>query len=116
MVHEGRQADAAVAHDDGRHTLADLGQHVRRAQHDLVVVGVHVDEAGRDDLPGDVDRLGTARVETRADFGDPSVADPDVGGVARPPGAVDDRSTAQENVAHLAGLRSLFDNGPCSTG
>ena len=42
-----READAAIAGDDRRHALADLRQHVRRVEHDAVVVRVRVDEARR---------------------------------------------------------------------
>ena len=60
-MYQRRQADAAVADDDGSDALTDLRQHLRRRQHDLVVVRMHVDEARCDDLASDVDHLGALR-------------------------------------------------------
>jgi len=46
-----------------------------------VVVGVDVDEPGRDDLPGGVEHAGA--VEPRTDLADPTVRDGHVGSLAR---------------------------------
>ncbi len=45
-----RQADPAIAGDDGRHPLARLCRHLRGGEQGAVVMGVHIDKAGRDDL------------------------------------------------------------------
>ena len=46
----GREADAAVAHDDGRDAVPRRRRHLGVPRRLAVVVGVDVDEAGRDDL------------------------------------------------------------------
>ena len=51
--HRG-EADPAIAGDDGGHALADLRQHVRRVEHDAVVVGVGVDEARRERMAAEI--------------------------------------------------------------
>ena len=89
-----READAAVADDDRGHALADLGQHLRRRQHDLVVVRVHVDEARRDDHSRRVDDLRAARAEPGADRSDATVLDAHVSDEPRRPAAVDDGAAA----------------------
>src|SRR5439155_7544757 len=65
-----RQRDAAVADDHGGDALRDLGQALGVAQHDGVVVRVHVDEAGRDDLAAAIDALRASVDQTFTDGGD----------------------------------------------
>ena len=119
-VHERRETDAAVADDDRRHALADLGQHLRRGEHDLVVVRVHVDESRRDDHSGGVDHLGTVLGQLRADRGDALAFDAHVGNEAGRAGAVDDRSATQEKrrVSTRAhnGFLPAFADSHCMTG
>ena len=104
-----RDAEAAVAHHhrgdavprrDGQHAVPeDLG----------VVVGVDVDEAGRDDGAVGVEHpIGGAG--RGPDRGDPSVADRDVGAACRRAGPVDDRSAADQEVEMLGHRR--FRSGP----
>ena len=105
-MHQRRQADAAIADDDGGDALADLRQHLRRGQYDLVVVRMHVDEARRDDLPGDVQHVGVLRRQMRADRGDALAFDAHIGDEARCAGAVDDRAALEDERAMLTSLRS----------
>ena len=93
-----RQRDAAVADDHGGDALRDLGQALGVAQHDGVVVRVHVDEAGRDDLAAAVDALHTGVDQTLTDGGDAAVAQQHVAGPARITGAVDDQPTLKQNA------------------
>ena len=95
-VHQRRQADAAVADDDGGDALADLRQHVRRREDDLIVVGVHVDESRRDDPAADVEHVGTFGRQIRADRDDALAFDAHVGAEARRAAAVDDGAAAQQ--------------------
>src|SRR5439155_13565643 len=67
-----------------------------------VVVGVDVDDTGRDEQAVGVDRLlrrGTAEV---ADLGDAAVVDGDVGGPGRGTGAVDDGAGADDEIVHAS--------------
>jgi len=95
-VHERRQADPAIADDDGGDALADLRKHVRFREDDLVVVGVHVDEPRRDDPAAGVEHVGAALRQIGADLDDALALDAHVGGEARRAGAVDDGATAQK--------------------
>ena len=55
----GREADAAVAHDDGGDAVPDRRREQRVPGDLAVVVRVHVDEAGRDREAGGVELLAT---------------------------------------------------------
>jgi hypothetical protein len=77
-------------------------------EQDLQVgVGVHVDEAGRDDQAGGVDRSRGRRIGDQVgavtDPGDPRAADRDVGAVARFAGAVDDGAAGQDQIGWARG-------------
>src|ERR1019366_9901858 len=98
-MHQRCQADAAIADDDGRDALADLRQHLRRGQHDLVVVRMHVDKAPRHDLTGDVLHNCVLRRQVRADCGDAIAFDAHIGGEAWRAGAVDDRAALEDDRA-----------------
>ena len=85
-----READAAVAHDD-RGDAVPARRREQRIPADLaVVVGVDVDEAGRDQQPVGVDRAPGRSAGQIADLGDDAVVDRDVGG---PRGAIPVPST-----------------------
>ena len=58
-----RGADAAVANDDCGHALRKFGQHRGSADDSSVVVGVNVDEAGRQREAGSVDYFGRVAFE-----------------------------------------------------
>ncbi len=94
-----REAEAAVAADDGGDAV-----HARRARggvpHQLcVVVRVGVDEARRDDAAGGVGDPLRGLVDL-ADGDDPPVLDADVGLDARCAGAVDDGAALDDLVEH----------------
>ena len=99
-----READAAVAHHDRGRTVAG-----RRIHHvvpaDLaVVVGVHVDPAGRDDRAVGVDGLVRGVGDRAADRDDHAVAHADVAGRRRRTRPVDDRSTLDHVIEHVGPL------------
>ena len=123
------QGEAAVAADH-RGDAVDVGRRGRRVPEELgVVVGVRVDDAGRDHQPGGVE-LGAAGSATSPDLDDAAVLDADVGLPGGTPGAVDDRAGSDHVVEHwtsdvvrvLPGLRqradaaSLYDDGPDGAG
>jgi len=66
-----------------------------------VVVGVHVDEPGRDDEPADVERPASRRLDA-AEGDDPALVDRHVGVVRRGTGAVAHPAAAQDEVDHAA--------------
>jgi len=101
--HQRRQADAAVARDHGRHPLADLGRHVAGIAQHAVVMGVHVDETGRDDAARGIDHRLRNRLGEIADGHDPVVVDGDVGAIAQPARAVDDLAAADDDAVFLHG-------------
>jgi hypothetical protein len=63
-------------------------------------MGVHVDKAGCDDQPRDIDLARTSRFCDLADRGDAAAGDRDIRPAARPAGAVDYRPTAQDPIAN----------------
>ena len=95
----GREADAAVAEHDRRDAVG--GRRLERVvPGDLaVVVGVEVEEAGRDEGAVGVDLAAGGLVDL-ADGDDAAVADADVAGERVGAGAVDDRSAADHGVKH----------------
>ena len=118
-----READAAVARDDGGDTVS-----ARRLQQavpaDLaVVVGVDVHESRRDDLSGRVDRLGRVALQRRvarpaaANLDDLAVLDAHVGSESVRARAVDDGSASDLEVEHDYSLecRASRYGGECNT-
>ena len=85
-----------------RKEAAVLGQ--LRVDEPVVGVAVHVDEAGRHNQAGDVDRLGGPCVYEVAYRRNAPIADRHVGHTRRAPRAVDDGAAHQEQVE--VGLRS----------
>ena len=59
----------------GRDPLEDLALCLRHQRQRPVGMGLDVDEAGRDDLPGNVDHLRPARGDVGADRGDSAIFD-----------------------------------------
>ena len=75
-----READAAIAGDHGRDALARLRRHVRRREQRPVVMRVHVDKTGRDDLAATRrSRARPAILRDLADRRDPVAGDRHVG-------------------------------------
>ena len=66
-------------------------------------MGVDVDEAGRDELAGDVDDSGSRRRRQVADGGDAIAGDADVGTPRRAAAAVEHLTATEQDVK--AGLR-----------
>ena len=98
---ERREAYPAVAGDHRGDTLAGLGRHVRVHQQQVVVVGVGVDEARRDDAPGGVDGARGLCACQITDGGDAVGRDGDIGALARRARAVDHRAAREEDVVPL---------------
>src|SRR4030095_16321138 len=98
-MYERRKADTAIPDDDGGDALADLLQHLRRGQQDLVVVRMHVDETWRHDLSGDVLHVGVLRWQVRADSGDALAFDANIGGETVGAGAVEHGSAFEDERA-----------------
>ena len=119
----GREADAAVARDDGGDAVP-----ARRLQQavpaDLtVVVRVDVDEARRDDLAGRVDRLGRIAFQrwvsrpAAANFDDLAVLDGHIGLESVRARAVDNGSAGDLEVEHDYSLELHVSRygGQCNT-
>src|SRR5437867_7945141 len=81
---------------------------------------MHVDEARRDDLSGDVLNVGILRHQIRADTGDALALDAYVGDEAWRAGAVDDRAALEDERAMVAlahdGWTSPLDHARSRTG
>ena len=97
----GRETDTAVAHDHGGDAVPQRRREQRVPRDLAVVVGVHVDEAGRDDEAGGVELFSTRLVDG-ADGGDAAVVDGDVGEHGGSPATVDHRSVADHEIVHVA--------------
>ena len=105
---ERREPVAVDADDLGRHALADLGLVARLGQDHQAAVAVEVDEPGRDDLAGRVDRpadVGRCR-RLRGQEPDPAVADLDGARSAGRARAVDDRPAGDQQVRVVGHLRA----------
>jgi hypothetical protein len=93
-----READAAIAGDDGGHALADLAFEQRVAQQRAVVMGVGVDkarrkrEAHRGNLPAALDG------RKIADRSDAVILHRKIAAHARRPGAVDQQGVADDEI------------------
>ncbi len=57
----GRETDAAIAHDRGGDAVPGRGREMAVPHRLAIIMGVEVDEAGRDDLAPGIDLLGAAR-------------------------------------------------------
>ena len=102
------EREAAVPHDDGRHTLPAGAPRHGVPEELRVEVRVPVDEARRDDVALGVD-LAPARFADPSDGRDRGAGDPDVRPVRAQARSVDDRAVADHQVvvhrspsAHLA--------------
>jgi hypothetical protein len=78
--------------------LAASRGHEQRA----VVVGVHVDEPGCDDLACDIDLARPLRPGDGANGSDPVAGNGDVGAPARPAAAIDHLAAPQNPIGHLS--------------
>src|SRR5207248_6291738 len=74
---DGGEADPAVAHDDGGHTVPAARRQQRIPRHLSVEVRVHVDEAGRHERAVGID-LGTGAAVDLADVRHHTAGDRDI--------------------------------------
>ena len=68
----------------------------------MVIMGVGIDEARRDDLSAGFESNGRLRLRQVADSGDQAIADTDIRIEARLACPVDDRSAANEDIERMA--------------
>ena len=71
-------------------------------QHDAIVVGVHVDEAGGEHLTAHIQHRVAVAGERLSDLDDALTAQPQVGGEGGGAGAVEEQAVAQQ----IPGIRS----------
>jgi hypothetical protein len=93
----GGEPDAAIAHDRGGDAVPGRGRQMVVPYRLRIVVGVDVDEAGRDQLALGVDFLGAAFCDL-ADHSDAVAGDADIGFDGRTAGAIDDGAAADDQV------------------
>ena len=110
---ERREREAAVAGDHARDAVQVRGARRRVPEQLRVVVGVRVDDAGRDDEPAGVDRLGGLLGHV-AERDDPAVTDADVGAPAGRARPVDDGAAPDHAVEHGPTSGSPRRNRTCS--
>jgi hypothetical protein len=101
----GRDGEAAVADDFGRHALAHLAVSRRGEGQREVRVCLDVDEPGGDDEPAGVDHAVGGALVARRDRHDAAAADRDIGRDRRGTGAGEHLSTAYDDVRRGSGQR-----------
>src|SRR5690606_10388022 len=105
---ERGEADAAVADDHRRHALRQLGLHRVAVEGQRVVMGMDVDETGRQSEAGTVEALRGGRSAQFPDSGDTVAIDRHVADNAVAAGSVDDSDTTKKKIvvsgieAHLS--------------
>jgi hypothetical protein len=102
----GCDPEAAVALDDRRDAVPRRRREVGIPEHLGVEVGVHVDEAGCQHEPTEVDVAVAHAAGNIANRDDAAVAHLHVGSATRPARPVDDRCTPQDDVFHVLPLVS----------
>ena len=105
-----RQPEAAVGHEHAGEAVPDARRRQRVPEQLGVVMGMHVDEAGRHDQPRGVDRLGRAAVH-RAQRDDLARGNRDVPGVPGRPASIDQESVLDEQIV-LHGASPARTVGP----
>ena len=95
----GGEADSAIPHDRGGDAVVGRGQHGIVPRNLPVIMGVNVDEAGRDEraVGSDFTRGGGGDL---ADFGNHAAADPDVGAESRAPRAINHFPASDDDIQH----------------
>jgi hypothetical protein len=99
LLGERRDAEPAVATEDGRHAVVAGGRERAVPEHLGVVVGMGVDEARADHAVAGIDGLSRVLVDV-SDGDDASRSDPHVCRASGRSGSVDHRSAANEDVEH----------------
>ena len=97
-----READPAIAGHHGGNALAGLGRHFRGVKKRAVVVGVHVDKTGRDDLAADIHFPRALDPANRPDGGYAVTGDRHIGTPAGPAAAVDHLAAAENPIGHFS--------------
>ena len=87
-----REAETAIAEHHRSHAVITGDSEVRIPENLGIVVGVQVDESGRDDLSVGIHHLGAFVMRDAADLRDAAVLDSDVAAEARRARSVDDHS------------------------
>ena len=98
-----READAAIAGNDGGDPLARLCRHIGGEERP-VVMRVDIDKPGRDDKPRRIDLARARTLRHLADRRDAIPRDSDIGMPARPAGAIDHCAAAQDPIGHMTPL------------
>ncbi|OWK28909.1 hypothetical protein SPDO_27450 [Sphingomonas dokdonensis] len=104
---DGREADAAIADDDGGGAQRGGRVHPGGPGDLAVIMGVDIDPAGGDELAGRVD-FAFAGAADRADRGDPIAVDRDIAAKGRTARAIDDRAAPDHQVVHRASPFFVF--------
>ncbi len=94
-----READAAIAYNHGRDALADLHRHFRIDEECAIIMGVDVDESGRQRLPGDVE-FGSGRFANGTHGHDALAGDSNVPRARSGAGTIDDQCIAKNQIKH----------------
>ena len=105
-MHRG-EAEAAVADHDRRDAVPARDGAVRIPEQLRVVMGMQIDEAGRDDQSRGVDRLRGVGGAQPPDFRDAAVLDADVAAKARHPRSVHHHSIANDQIELRHGSTSV---------
>src|SRR5262249_28532770 len=96
---DGRKADAAVAEQDGGDAMPRRRGELAVPRRLAVVVGMHIDPAGGDDLAFGID-VAVCRTGFAADFGYPVAVDGDITSEGLLAGAINDGAAADDGVVH----------------
>ena len=105
---ERRETDPAVARDHRGHALADLATHQGVGQQRPVVVGVGIDEAGRQGLAAGVDLARTLDAVERAERDDAVVRNRQIAVARGRAAAVDQAGIANDEIGLGAGSSHGF--------
>ena len=103
---EGRKRQAAVAVEDGRQALPQLGMAEAFAEHLRVAVAVNVQKSRRDAEAGHVQRL-RRRAKVVPDRGNSSAGNGEVGRDALAAAAVEKQAAFQDQIKHITFLPRL---------
>ncbi|CAB4836421.1 unannotated protein [freshwater metagenome] len=98
---DGSEPDTAVAHDKCGHAVVRRWLEKPVPGGLAVVVGVHIDEARRDEKANGVDSLARGALDVATDGDDDTVADREVASERRRPRAIDERASADQEIELL---------------
>ena len=119
VLFDGREADAAIAHDNGGDAVPGRGSEVRIPHGLPIIMGMNVDEARCDGQAGGVDFLGASAGDF-SDGGDLAILDGDIGDVGGAAIAVHHGSAANDDIEFIGHCyvlsRTLVENAGASVG